>query len=119
MMHGFTIGVASLAAVLLVVSGALAQPKTAQKPGQPAPMEQKAPPGAEQPRMDKQVGQRIEGTVKSIDAKGVVTLADGTKLMIPKSVSVPKDKLKPGVMISAEYEEQGGRKVATAVQIRS
>ena len=83
MMRSFTIGVASFAAGLLFVSAALAQPKTAQKPaGQPTQMEQKG--------MDKQVGQRIEGTVKSIDAKGIVTLEDGTKLMIPKSVSVDR-----------------------------
>jgi len=113
MMRSFTIGVASLTAALFVVSGALAQSKTSQKTSQPT-MEQKAPPGT-----DKQMGQRLEGTVKSVDAKGVVTLEDGTKLMIPKSVSVPKDKLKPGAMITAEYQEQGGLKVATAVQIRS
>jgi len=119
MMRSFTIGVAALAAAALVVTGAMAQSKTAQKSAQPTPAEQKAAPGAEQPKTDKQMAQRLEGTIKSVDAKGVVTLEDGTKLMIPKSVTVPKDKLKPGAVIMAEFEEKGGHKVATSVQIRS
>ncbi len=119
MMRSFTIGIAALAAASLAVSGAMAQskPMPAEQKTQP-PAEQKAMPGAEQPKADKQMGQKLEGTIKSVDAKGVVTLADGTKLMIPKTVSVPKAKLKPGAQITAEYEEKGGQKVATAVQIK-
>lgn len=100
----FAAAVAVLMVALLAVSGAMAQPKT-DKPAD-KPMEQKTE------------KQKVEGKVKSVDPSGMVTLEDGTKLAIPKSVAVPKDKLKPGATISAEYEEKDGRKVATSVQIK-
>ena len=61
----------------------------------------------------------VEGTIKAVDsATGIVTLADGTKLVIPKTLMVPRGQLKPGVGISANYEERGGEKVATSLQIK-
>ena len=61
----------------------------------------------------------IESTIKAVDsANGTVTLADGTKLVIPKTLMVPRGQLKPGVGINANYEERGGEKVATSLQIK-
>jgi len=99
--------VSVLLAVLLTgalgVGGALAQmPKS--DSAQPKSMEMKA---------DK----RVEGTIKSVQGS-TVTLDDGTTLSIPSSVKVSRDQLKPGAMIVAEYEERGGQKVATSVQIK-
>ena len=61
----------------------------------------------------------VEGTIKAVDsATGTLTLADGTKLVIPKALMVPRGQLKPGVGISANYEERGGERVATSLQIK-
>ena len=61
----------------------------------------------------------VESTIKAVDAaSGTVTLADGTKLVIPKTLMVPRGQLKPGVGINANYEERGGEKVATSLQIK-
>jgi hypothetical protein len=61
----------------------------------------------------------VDSTIKAVDAAtGTLTLADGTKLVIPKALMVPRGQLKPGVGISANYEERGGEKVATSLQIK-
>lgn len=61
----------------------------------------------------------VESTIAAVDAAtGTLTLADGTKLVIPKALMVPRGQLKPGVGISANYEERGGEKVATSLQIK-
>ena len=66
--------------------------------------------------MDKPKAETIEGMILIVGSNRVVTLADGVKLTIPKTM--PKDQLKPGAMIVAEYEQKGGRKIATSVQIK-
>ncbi len=79
------------------------------------------------PTMDKPPAQsampeakEIQGTVKSVDgAKKTVTLEDGTTLAIPASVKVAPDALKKGAKISARYEEQGGQRVVTSLQVQS
>jgi len=61
----------------------------------------------------------VEGRIKAVDAStGTLTLDDGTKLVIPKALMVPRGQLKPGVAINANYEERGGDKVATSLQIK-
>ena len=61
----------------------------------------------------------IEGRIKAVDsATGTLTMADGMKLVIPKALMVPRGQLKPGVAINANYEERGGEKVATSLQIK-
>ena len=67
--------------------------------------------------MDQKTGQKIEGTVKAVRGN-TVTLEDGTQLSIPGSAKVPMSQLKPGAQISAEYEERGGQKIATSLQIK-
>ena len=66
--------------------------------------------------LDKPKAGKIEGTILNVGFNSVVTLEDGVKLTIPKTV--PKDQLKPGAMIIAEYEQKGPRKIATSVEIR-
>ena len=66
--------------------------------------------------MDKPKAETIEGMILIVGSNRVVTLADGVKLTIPETM--PKDQLKPGAMIVAEYKQKGGRKIATSVQIK-
>jgi hypothetical protein len=64
--------------------------------------------------------QVIEGKVKSVDPSGTqILLEDGTKLMIPKSVKAPKEALRPGAMVMAQYEEKGGQKIVTAIEVKA
>ena len=61
----------------------------------------------------------VEGRIKAVDAStGTLTLDDGTKLVIPKALMVPRGQLRPGVAINANYEERGREKVATSLQIK-
>lgn len=98
---------AVLIAVLLTaslgVSGATAQMRT--------------DPTTPMGRTPDKMGQKVEGTIKAVQGN-MVTLEDGTQISIPTSVRVPKEQLRPGVQISAEYEERSGQKVATSVQIK-
>jgi len=101
-----------LVAVLLTAS-LVAVGVTAQMKIDPPKAEQT---GATEPTSDK-MGQRVEGTIKTVSGN-MVTLEDGTQLSIPSSVKVVQSQLKPGVQISADYEEQSGQKVATSVRIK-
>ncbi len=61
----------------------------------------------------------VEGKVAKMDPSGKsVTLEDGTKLSIPSSLKVARGSLKKGAMVKATYEEKGGQKVATSIQVR-
>ena len=105
--------VAAVLAVLLTgalgVGGALAQMPKGDS-AQPKSMEQ-------QKSMEMNTDKRVEGTIKSVQGS-TVTLDDGTTLAIPSSVQVSRDQLKPGAIIVAEYQERGGQKIATSVQIK-
>lgn len=60
----------------------------------------------------------VEGKVKSVDTSGrVVTLEDGTMLTIPSTAKVDRNALKPGAVVKASFEEKGGEKVVTAIQV--
>jgi hypothetical protein len=62
---------------------------------------------------------QIEGAIKSVDPSGrMVTLDDGTQLTIPPTVSVPKGDLKEGAIVKASFEEKGGQKVVTSLQVQ-
>ena len=59
----------------------------------------------------------IEGQVMTIDPAGKsLTLSDGTKLTVPESVKVSGD-LKPGAKVKAAYEEKGGQKILTDLEV--
>jgi Cu/Ag efflux protein CusF len=58
----------------------------------------------------------IEGKVQSVDPRtGAVTLSDGTKLKVMDAAKL--QELKPGKSVKATFQEQGGEKVATSIQI--
>ncbi len=68
-------------------------------------------PGAARP-------QQVEGKIKNVDPSGrMVTLEDGTQLTIPPALNVPRESLKEGAILKASFEERGGQKVATSVQV--
>jgi len=105
---------AILVAVLVTAGFGVTAPSAQMKtdpPVQPKATDQKPAP------MDQKMGQKVEGTVKAVHGN-TVTLEDGTQLSIPGSVKVPMSQLKPGAQISAEYEERGGQKIATSLQIK-
>jgi hypothetical protein len=58
----------------------------------------------------------VQGKIKSVDPSGkMVTLDNGTQLMIPPTLTVEKQALRPGTNVKASYEEKDGHKVATAL----
>ncbi len=60
----------------------------------------------------------VSGKIKSVDPAGrTLLLEDGTRLMIPGSLTVDPAALKAGAMVKASVEEKGGQKVVTAIQI--
>ncbi len=62
--------------------------------------------------------QTIGGKIMSVHPAGkMVTLYDGTKLMISPGVKVQRDTLKKGVLVIATYEEQSGQKVVTSIEV--
>jgi hypothetical protein len=63
-------------------------------------------------------GADVEGKIKSVDPNGrAVTLEDGTKLTIPPAAKVDKNALKPGATVKASFEDKGGEKVVTTIQV--
>lgn len=107
-MKRVTLGLAALvvAGTLAWVSGATGQTQ------QPAPA---APPSAAPAGMEK----TIEGQVKSVDPSGrVVTLADGTQLMIPATVRVSRTELKPGATVKVSYEEKDGQNIVKSLEVQ-
>jgi Protein of unknown function (DUF1344) len=60
----------------------------------------------------------VEGKIKSVDPNGkMITLDDGTKLMIPPTIAIEKKALQPGANVKASYEEKDGQKVATSFMV--
>jgi hypothetical protein len=60
----------------------------------------------------------IEGKVRAVDPAGkFLLLEDGTRLMIPDSVRVSKADLTPGATVKVAYEERGGQKIITDLQV--
>ncbi len=59
---------------------------------------------------------QIEGRIKSIDHESdTIVLEDGNTLTVPQSLAFNRSQLTPGASLKAQYEERGGRKVATAI----
>lgn len=61
--------------------------------------------------------QEVQGAIKSVDAAGRLTLEDGTTLTIPPMVGIPPD-LKEGAIVKASFEEKGGQKVVTSLEVQ-
>lgn len=74
------------------------------------PASQGASPGA--------AANQIQGKISSVDPSGkMLTLDDGTQLMIPPTLSVQRESLKEGAIVKANFEERNGQKVATSLQV--
>ena len=64
--------------------------------------------------------QQIEGRIKNVDPSGrMVTLEDGTQLMIPSALNVQRGALKEGAIVKASFEERAGQKVVTSLEVRA
>jgi hypothetical protein len=62
----------------------------------------------------------IEGKVKSVDVTGrVVTLEDGTTLTLGPGAKWDPAVIHPGSEVKASYEEKGGKKMATSIELRT
>ncbi len=62
--------------------------------------------------------EEVQGKIKSFDAAAnTVVLEDGTQLMIPATMKVERQALKPGASVKASFEEKGGQKVATSIAV--
>jgi uncharacterized protein DUF1344 len=62
--------------------------------------------------------EEVQGKIKSFDAAAnTVVLEDGTKLMIPATMKVERQALKPGANVKASFEEKAGQKVATSIAV--
>jgi hypothetical protein len=48
----------------------------------------------------------------------MLTLEDGTQLTIPPTVNVPRGALKEGAIVKASFEERGGQKIVTSLEVR-
>ncbi len=61
----------------------------------------------------------IQGKIKSVDQTGrMLTLEDGTKLVIPATVQVNRKDLMPGADVKAAFEEKGSQKLVTSIEVR-
>lgn len=106
----FAVGLAVLM-VASLVTASMAQPKA-------QPQEQPAPKTEQLPKADK-MESSVMGKIKNVDPSGsMVTLEDGTQLTIPESVKVSKAELKAGAMILARFEQKGGQKVVTSIEVK-
>lgn len=61
----------------------------------------------------------VQGKIKSVDRTGrMVMLEDVMQLMIPPTVQVAREDLKPGADVQASYEDKGGQKVVTSIEVQ-
>jgi hypothetical protein len=62
---------------------------------------------------------QLEGTISSVDlSTDTIILENGDTLVVPPSLAINRSHLKPDVWVVAQYEERGGRKVATTISVR-
>jgi len=61
----------------------------------------------------------VHGKVKSIDPAGrVITLEDGTQLMVPPAMKASSKAVTPGAEVKASYDDKNGEKVLTAIEVQ-
>jgi Protein of unknown function (DUF1344) len=95
--------------VTLILTGAYAGAQIT-----PAPSAQAVSSDSEIPQ-----AQAVQGKIKALDrAKKTLTLEDGTTLTFPEYVKVTPVALRKGAMIRATYEEQGGQKLVTSIEVQ-
>jgi len=62
----------------------------------------------------------VEGVIRSVDPSGrLVTLEDGTQLTIPPALNVRREALREGAIVKASFEERGGQKIVTSMQVQA
>ncbi len=62
---------------------------------------------------------QLEGMISSIDlSTDTIVLESGDMLVVPSSLAINRSHLRPDVWVVAQYEERGGRKIATTISIR-
>ena len=72
------------------------------------------------PGVGSMMPQQAEGKIMSLDPSGrMLTLEDGTQLTIPPSIKVPREALREGAIVKASFEEKGGQKVVTSLEVRA
>ncbi len=61
----------------------------------------------------------VQGKIKSVDQTGrMLTLEDGTQLMIPATVQINREDLTPGAVVKASFEAKGTQKVVTSIEVQ-
>ncbi len=94
-------------------------PGTADQTSPPAATPAPTAPGMQQAPGTQEGTQQVQGKIKSLSrSKRTLTLEDGTKLTIPSSVKVSRKALKKGEMVTATYQEKGGKNVVTSIQVQ-
>ncbi len=88
------------------------------RPDDPPGKDQPGPPAMAPAQPGAAMLNEVEGKITTMDTSGrYVTLEDGTKLTIPDSLKAARDTLTKGAMLKATYEERGGEKVVTSIQV--
>lgn len=106
-------GIATLIGLLLAGSVAWAGEMT------PSSKDQRGPPAPAPAQPAAPMAKEVEGKIKTMDGSGKsVTLEDGTRLSIPDSLKAARGALREGAMVKATYEEKGGEKVVTSIEVR-
>jgi len=60
----------------------------------------------------------IQGKIKGVDASGrLVTLDDRTQIVLPPTLTVERQALRPGANVKASYEEKDGQKIAKSFTV--
>lgn len=60
----------------------------------------------------------IQGKIKSVDQGGrMLTLEDGTQLMLPPTVRINRHNVTPGADVKASYQTKGDQKVVTSIEV--
>jgi uncharacterized protein DUF1344 len=61
----------------------------------------------------------IQGKIKSVDQGGrMLTLQDGTQLMLPPTVRINRNNVTPGADVKASYQTKGDQKVVTSIEVQ-
>ena len=65
-------------------------------------------------------GDIVEGLVSRADRQaGTIVPDNGQEYLVPRALEVDWDAVRPGVAVRLRYSVDGGRSIATAVQLRS
>jgi hypothetical protein len=61
----------------------------------------------------------VQGKVKSLDTAGrILTLEDGTRLVIPPAMQVERDALQPGADVKASFDAMNGENFITDIEVQ-